>query len=171
MRRPGSLCAWGVGLALVAAASTLTACSALFPPSSGGTASDSEISRSTDSGGQDVDVFSISVGDCFDDVGEDEVSELPLVDCAEEHDYEVFDEFEIHDDGDFPGTTAMEDLADERCSELFEDFVGIPLEDSILNVATLSPTADTWDNGDRTVSCMVTNPGVKTTGTLEGLGI
>src|SRR5690625_7129136 len=52
-------------------------------------------------GGQ---VASADVGTCMNssDFEADEITEIPEVDCSEEHDAQIFHKFDM-DDGDFPG--------------------------------------------------------------------
>ncbi len=115
-------------------------------------------------------VFALEVGDCVDDTDQQEVQNLPRVDCAEEHDYEVFDEFDVPTD-DYPGDDALTELALGYCSGALESFIGVAYESSALDINYLTPTEDSWTNGgDRQVSCLVFDPAGKVSGTLEGAG-
>ncbi len=98
----------------------------------------------------------------------DEISDVPVVPCAEPHDNEVFYEFSMPD-GDYPGDDAFDAAATEQCDPQFASFVGTDYADSVLAYSTLTPTSDGWDQvGDRVVQCAVYDPSGKTTGTLEG---
>ncbi|MCI0425566.1 MAG: septum formation family protein, partial [Actinobacteria bacterium] len=74
-------------------------------------------------------VFTLEPGTCFDDVDaffeEDSegVSDVPTVDCEDPHDNEVYATFDVAD-GEFPGVDALVAEADERCLDVFEDYVG-----------------------------------------------
>lgn len=117
-----------------------------------------------------ADVFNLRVGDCFDDESLDGgVSEVPAVPCAEPHDNEIYFIYDLPD-GDFPGVTEVETLADEGCAAQFEAFVGAAYETSAIDYWALYPSEDTWTQiGDREVICSVWEPGVKVTGTLAGV--
>jgi hypothetical protein len=119
-------------------------------------------------GGGSKSVFDLEVGDCFDDPTESgEISEVPIVDCADPHDNEVYAAFDY--DGDsFPGDDAMSTAADDGCQDRFEDFVGIAYLDSALYVTHLVPTSDSWDSGDREIICVLYEPNEKLTGSMEG---
>jgi hypothetical protein len=121
-------------------------------------------------------VFDLAIGDCFDDgdmsVGDvDEIGHVPMVECAEPHDNEVYAVVTV--DGDvFPGEIAIQSRADQVCHEAFEGFVGLDYQTSTLDFGWLVPTADTWAAGDRVVACFVYRMDFeKVTGTLEGTRI
>jgi hypothetical protein len=113
-------------------------------------------------------VFELSVGDCFDDpTSGGEVSSVSAVDCAEPHDNEVYALYDY--DGDsYPGEAAMSAAADEGCEARFEDYVGIGYLDSELYYTHLTPTQESWDEGDREVVCVLYLPEEKLTGSMEG---
>lgn len=118
------------------------------------------------------DVFSISVGDCFNftDDTAGEVSSLPVVDCAEAHDVEAFAATDMPE-GDYPGESAVSTELDTFCQgDAFTDFVGLPYADSIYYTTGLTPTQASWDNGDRELLCAIGDPDGQTTGSLEGIG-
>jgi hypothetical protein len=121
-------------------------------------------------------VFELAVGDCFDDgdlsLGElEEVGEVPLVECSEPHDNEVYAIVAV--DGEvFPGEQAIQTQADESCLDAFDPFVGLDYESSALDFGWLVPTADSWELGDRVVACFVYRLDLeKVSGTLQGSSI
>jgi hypothetical protein len=118
-----------------------------------------------------LDVFTLSVGDCVDDTGGSEVTEVPVVPCSDPHDNEVYYDFSIPDgDGSFPGDEAIQTAADEGCYAEFASFVGIAYEESTLDYSFYLPTQDSWERGgDRIVSCIIYDGTLaKVTGTLAG---
>ncbi|WP_440709469.1 septum formation family protein [Herbiconiux sp. YIM B11900] len=123
-------------------------------------------------GGTSTDVFDLRIGDCFQEVdgGGDPLFEVDVVDCAEPHYYEVYDETTLPDTADsaYPGDDKMQVAADAACYDGFADFVGIEYEESFLDYWYLSPTESSWESGDRSVLCSVFDPEHVTTGTLEG---
>lgn len=118
-------------------------------------------------------VFSIEEGTCFDDEGDfsEEVSSVPVVDCDEPHDNEVYAVIEMTD-SEFPGFDATADQADLACLPEFESFVGAAYDVSELDFGWLIPTEDSWANGDRQIVCFLYRVDLeKITGTMEGSGI
>lgn len=103
-------------------------------------------------------VFALEVGDCFDDPGDPEVQEIATVDtvsCDEPHDNEVYANLTMPD-GPYPGDDRVADWATKNCLRAFEGYVGIPYEDSRLDIGWLTPTQDSWENADdRTVACIL----------------
>ena len=115
------------------------------------------------------DVFTLDVGTCFDDTDETQVSSVPEVDCTEPHDNEVFAVFDYSGSDTFPGSTAMNDAAQELCIEEFESYVGLSYEESALEVFPITPTEGSWDGGDREIICALYNLDLsKLTGSMEG---
>jgi len=122
-------------------------------------------------------VFDLGIGDCFDDgeispgAGVGEIGEVPLVDCTEPHDNEVY-EIRTFDGDGFPGDQQIADEADRICFDAFQGFVGLDYQSSALDFGWLVPTAESWEAGDRLVACFVYRLDLeKVSGTLEGAGI
>lgn len=96
------------------------------------------------------------VGDCVqigDTLEGTEVDGVPTLDCGEEHDGQVVHMFDLPD-GNFPNPDEVLAAVTQRCSEGFEEFVGIPFEESRLALNWLSPLEEGWDAGDRSVQCV-----------------
>jgi hypothetical protein len=121
----------------------------------------------TDPDATQTDVYSIVVGDCLDDQSGTEVLEVPLVDCAAPHDFEVYSDFDVAGDA-YPGDDEIGEQADTGCFDAFEPFVGTSYEESQLNYTYYVPTESSWTAGDRLVSCMILDPAGKSSGTLAG---
>lgn len=108
-----------------------------------------------------VDLGEEQVGDCLL-VGEEidaQVSSLPVIDCAEPHSHEIFATLNMDDDPEdfpvYPGTEALEAVAERECLTAFEDYVGISPFDSELFYSWLVPTLDSWTKfDDRIVLCV-----------------
>ena len=121
-------------------------------------------------------VSSLEVGDCFDDeasqtLGEvAEVSTVPIVDCGEPHDNEIFAIYDEVGSGPYPGIDALLERARTGCIERFDAFVGISYFDSELEVFSITPSEDGWDDGDREVICSLYEISLaKMTGTQRGV--
>ena len=110
--------------------------------------------------GGDLDVMTVQPGDCFDDPGSDEevVFQLQAIPCSEPHDNEVFAVESVAGlfGADYPGRDALEEHAYGVCSgPIFDSYVGTAYLDSSLEVFTLTPTDDSWSEGDRDVVCVL----------------
>jgi hypothetical protein len=113
-------------------------------------------------------VFAVEKGDCLaSEPSGGEVSEVPTVGCEEPHTSEAFHVATI-DAEELPSSAEIEQLVEEECVAEFESFVGMPYEQSALEVIWLEPTQESWEQGDRELVCLVTDPAAQTTGSLEG---
>ena len=120
------------------------------------------------SGGEDTSVFDIGVGDCLtEDVAGAEVEEAPVVPCEQPHASEVYFAHTIEEES-FPGADGMERLVQEHCMPAFESFVGLAYDASVIEVTTLEPTEQSWEQGDRELLCLAVDPAGPVTGSLEG---
>ena len=111
------------------------------------------------------------VGDCFDDgstFDDDNVDSVPGVPCSNPHDNEVYAVYDVAS-ASFPGE-GMADMAHEGCLARFQAFVGNDYESSSLDIATLYPSRESWQQSDREVVCAVYDVDAKKlTGSVKGL--
>ena len=119
-----------------------------------------------------VGAFDVRVGDCFDDSGSmSEIESLPAVPCSEPHDNEAYAVFDVALD-EYPNEDAMWELANDKCLDRFNAFVGLDYESSSLDIFTMYPSTESWAQNDREVICAVydmeTN---KLVGSVQGRGI
>jgi len=128
-------------------------------------------------GAGDVGVAELEPGDCFDDPDdfEEVVYDVQAVPCSEPHDNEVFAVRSVSTafpDG-FPGQEALQDHAYLVCSgAVFDAFVGISYLESSLEVISMTPTAESWRDGDRDMACVLYRLDLgKLTGTARGSGM
>jgi len=122
-------------------------------------------------GGSEV-AAEAAIGECFQEPEDsDEVGELDKVDCDEAHDNEVIAVFDLDGD-DFPGVDEVQSQAEEGCVEEFEPYVGSTYEESDLDLFTITPTEETWDDADdREVICSVfALDGSQVEGSVKGSG-
>lgn len=122
----------------------------------------------------DTSAFDLVVGDCFalgegDATGSGEIDGVELQSCDDRHDNEAYLVLDATQTS-WPGERALWDLADKGCYEGFEEFVGIPWDDSVADYAYLTPTEQSWAAGDREVLCYAWIEGDTSPGTLEGYG-
>lgn len=120
-------------------------------------------------GGQQS-VFSLSVGTCFDDQDDGQISSVPEVDCSDPHDNEVFALIDYAETDSYPGADQMSEIANELCIADFEAYVGLDYPTSALAVFPIYPTEESWneDNG-REIICALYNADLsKLSGSMEG---
>jgi hypothetical protein len=117
------------------------------------------------------DVFTIKIGDCLNDASApDEVTTIPVVDCSEPHDSEVFARTDSTSPA-FPGDAALSDELTTFCTgDAYTQFVGIPYLESTYETSGYFPTSGSWDDGDRELLCTIWDPAGPNSGTLAGIG-
>jgi hypothetical protein len=124
----------------------------------------------------ELDVMSLQVGDCFDDPAdlEDVVYEVAAVPCSEPHHNEVYavQSLATAFPRVFPGQDALWEYSYQVCSgSVFDSFVGTPYAESTLEVFSLTPSEESWEDGDREFVCALFRlDGEKLSGTARGSG-
>ncbi len=124
--------------------------------------------------GEETSVFDLEAGDCFS-TDSDQLESVNVVDCEEPHEQEVFALFD-HTAGDgepYPGDDELIEYADAECQPPFEDYVGHDYQTSIWYISSLTPSAETWADGDREIVCTLNQQDADTepitvTGSAEG---
>lgn len=99
-----------------------------------------------------------SIGECVILPDVVEVVEYEAVDCAQVHDAEVFalPQHPAPVDAPYPGEVALDQMAEERCREAFEGYVGRPYDESVLYSTFLRPSQASWDLADdREIVCLL----------------
>lgn len=115
-----------------------------------------------------ADVFDVRVGDCLGDFGDSQqVEDVAVVPCDGEHAQEVYATGQVPD-GDLPGDDDLQAQAVELCTTEFQTYIGLAYEESALDFTWLQPTAESWDQGDRELVCLVYDPAGPVTGSLQG---
>lgn len=116
----------------------------------------------------------LSVGECLNDPaasvdGEGELADqIVVVPCDQPHDLEAYKILTLPE-GDFPGDSAIEELALTICMDAFEDFIGVPYEESEFEIYYYYPFEDTWNYADdRNISCTAGSLTGRTTGSADG---
>ena len=91
--------------------------------------------------------------------------------CDDPHVGEVYAQQDLDNQVLFPGARMSQFTAAVCTGETFEDYIGYPFDLSIFDVITYAPSKESWATGDRTVTCVVTDPSADyIPGTLEGAG-
>ena len=125
-----------------------------------------------DTEGEETSVFDLEEGDCFGAASGEQVETVNVVDCDEPHVYEVFSLFDYEGDGDdYPGEETVQAFADVGCDADFEEFVGIDYQSSSWYITSVTPSEETWAEGDREVVCTLNlEDRSEVTGSAEGSG-
>lgn len=102
-----------------------------------------------------VDAADAKVGDCLAEIPDGgRVLFIDVVGCEEPHKGEVFALFTMPA-GDFPGQAAIDGYQD-RCAPALPGYSTEAAEDPEVGLFVLYPTEDSWEDGDRAVTCIAT---------------
>jgi hypothetical protein len=118
---------------------------------------------------ENTSVLSLELGSCVNDADTPlsaDLIEVPTVSCDEPHDSELYAIVSV-DDGEYPGVDDLVTQGQTQCQALFTDFVGIDFRSSLLDFHFYYPTPSSWVHGDRSIYCMVSDPGLTVAGTLQ----
>jgi hypothetical protein len=115
--------------------------------------------------------FALAPGDCVRTAeggpGPGGLTDATIVDCDEAHHLEVFHVFDLGPDRT-EGEALVDAVREECLGEAFTAYVGVPEEESPLELLPLPPTADQIARGDTEVVCTLREPGGGTrTGSLR----
>lgn len=105
-----------------------------------------------------VGVDDLRAGDCFNSSDEDEISDVDGVPCTVAHEWEVFALASWEGDGTFPPDSQLEAIFFEICEPSFAAYVGEPWETSAIFGSMISPSEDSWSEGDREFICVLYDP-------------
>jgi hypothetical protein len=113
-----------------------------------------------------VTATDVKVGDCLKEIpGSTRVLTVDTIGCEEPHAGEVFAVLTMPE-GDFPGQSAIEEYQN-KCEPELVAYAPDAVTDDSVQLYVLYPTAETWEQGDRAVTCVATlNP--PRTGSLKG---
>lgn len=102
-------------------------------------------------------VASLAVGDCFDPPNTVEVEDVKRHPCTDPHGGEVFFVTDYApSEGPLPDEADFRDFLGDRCPAAFEAYTGIDwASDTTYDIGTLWPSQDSWNGGDREMTCYV----------------
>lgn len=113
-----------------------------------------------------VSATDVKVGDCLKEIpGSTRVLTVDTVGCDEPHAGEVFAVL-LMPEGDFPGQVAIEEYQN-KCEPELASYAPDAITDDSVQLYVLYPTAETWGQGDRAVTCVATLDPPRT-GSLKG---
>lgn len=113
-----------------------------------------------------VTATDVKQGDCLADLPSNtRVLTVKTIGCDQTHAGEVFAVLQMPD-GDFPGQAAIDAYA-EKCSPELAAYSPDAMTDNSIQLYVLYPTAETWEQGDRAVTCVATLDPPRT-GSIKG---
>ncbi len=113
-----------------------------------------------------VTATDVKMGDCLSEIPSDtRVLTVKTIECSEPHVGEVFAVLQMPGD-EFPGQAAIDAYAD-KCSPELASYSPEAMTDDSVQLYVLYPTAETWEQGDRAVTCVATLDPPRS-GTLKG---
>ena len=95
--------------------------------------------------------YPVFIGDC---VAANDLSGV-VTDCNEPHRYEVFHMFAWQGSDSYPDWSQTLDAGWETCHDAFGEYVGIEWIDSIYDYEVIAPPEDRWNEGERTMQCVL----------------
>jgi hypothetical protein len=102
-----------------------------------------------------VTATDVKVGDCLKAIpNSTRVTTVDTVGCDESHAGEVFAVL-LMPEGDYPGQTAIENYQN-KCEPELASYSPDAIADDSVQMYVLYPTAETWEQGDRAVTCIAT---------------
>lgn len=109
-----------------------------------------------------IDYSKLKVGDCFDSSQSNEVRGVKVKSCSEPHNSEIF--FLVtHPAGPgeaYPGRDQLVQFAADAClGQPLTDYLGIPLEQSMLKDFEIVPQESAWEDGRRLLVCGIDTGG------------
>ena len=119
--------------------------------------------------GRTIHSTELQVGDCYNyDDSETQVSNVEVVDCSAPHQYEVYSNYQITQ-STFPDESTMKSEQYAACHDTFETYVGVPYDQSQYDVTMLTPTENSWAQGDHAITCsLAAKDDSLITGSLKG---
>ncbi len=114
-----------------------------------------------------LNVFSLAVGDCFDNpAGATTVDTVTAIPCNQPHNAQIFAHFHLTgSDFNYPGTAAVTKLATDGCNARIGS-VNKAETTNAMSVRLIFPVEGAWIAGQRTVNCMILNPTASLTSSL-----
>ena len=105
-----------------------------------------------------VGVDDLRAGDCFNTGDAVEISDVDGVPCTEPHEYEVFHVTDHEGDGTFPSEPELDVIFAQACEPPFETYVGEPYATSEIWGTMISPSEESFGDGDREYICVLYDP-------------
>ena len=119
-------------------------------------------------------IADVQAGDCFDlndGLDVEEVGDIRAIPCDEAHIFEAYHSTDLPD-GAFPSRSVLDAEFESACLPAFESYVGRDYQTSELYVTSFEPTPESWDQGDRSILCVISTENAATalTGSVRDSG-
>ena len=102
-----------------------------------------------------VTATDVKVGDCLSEIPDSaRVLTVKTVGCDQQHAGEVYAVLNMPE-GDFPGQAAVDEFSN-RCEPELATYSPAAMTDDSIQMYVLYPTAESWEQGDRAVTCVAT---------------
>jgi hypothetical protein len=102
-----------------------------------------------------VTATDVKVGDCLSEIPDSaRVLTVKTVGCDQQHAGEVYAVLNMPE-GDFPGQAAVDEFSN-RCEPELASYSPAAMTDDSIQMYVLYPTAESWEQGDRAVTCVAT---------------
>jgi TM2 domain-containing membrane protein YozV len=102
-----------------------------------------------------VTATDVEVGDCLSEIPDSaRVLTVQTVECEQQHAGEVYAVLTMPD-GDFPGQAAVDEYSN-KCEPELAAYSPDAMTDDSIQMYVLYPTAESWEQGDRAVTCIAT---------------
>ena len=108
-------------------------------------------------GGGQLSVVDLRVGDCFNSGDETEISDVDAVPCTDAHAYEAYLVTDLAA-GSYPTDSEWESVFLTNCVEAFDSYVGAEYATSAIYASMMTPTEAGWDSGDHEIVCYLFEP-------------
>lgn len=115
---------------------------------------------------EEIDV--LKAGMCFDDASSEDtitdeqqntsVTSIPIIQCNQPHDNEVYHVYELPNAKAYKETDELLESMFVNCEAAFTDYVGLSYQESFYEMSFLTPTVESWQEGDREVVCYAFHP-------------
>ena len=102
-------------------------------------------------------VDDMRAGDCFNAGEEESISDVDGVPCTEAHEYQVFAVGD-YEAASYPTDPELDTIFTSVCEGPFDGFVDMPYVDSELYGQMITPSEETWADGDRSFICILYDP-------------
>lgn len=113
-------------------------------------------------------INSLKIGMCFDDASEEDTitdenqniaaNNFPILACNRPHDNEVYYIYHLPDAEDYNETEALIERMLDVCEDKFKGYIGKSYQDSYYEMSVLTPTVESWQDGDREAICYAFHP-------------
>ena len=101
----------------------------------------------------------LKVGDCFNIPNGTSIQTVEKHPCNENHNGEVFFVGEYTEGSNYPISLTLDRYIESACVPAFEAYLGRSIDsEPALSVSYFYPSMDGWDDGDRTITCYVSQP-------------